>query len=222
MASRQERSDRDAELARRLAEGDPRAPTDIFCEYETFLKHLFEKSKGQGLGDEDIEDLVQETFAAFFRSFRAERGGNVRGLLFKIAGAQRDRWFRRIYARRIAASRCGDDTSALPGPESAEPIARLLSRYWADDREAAALRVVHELARSKLTKRQHKALEAWMNAETGGHWAKALEGETGVSAKAWRCACDEARQRVRAELEARGLFNDAKEIAHVEGRRGSA
>jgi RNA polymerase sigma-70 factor (ECF subfamily) len=57
----------DAELVHRLVGGDPRAAVLLWRRHAVMVRGLVVRSLGPGV---DVEDLVQDTFAVFFRKLR--------------------------------------------------------------------------------------------------------------------------------------------------------
>ena len=219
--SSQNRKELDAAWSERLSAGDPTVWEEVVREYDPPLRSLLAKSVGRGLTEEDVDDVLQESFKTLFVEFRPARSGSISNFLFRVAGRQRDLSLRRYYRRQLPGTGDHDGDFEIAAGERYDPGWRLAARQNAAE-ERAVLREVDACVRNGLTARQRQAFEGRINAENPKRWAKEMELRTGIDAKAWRRADDEARQRIRSWLEARGLFNRAKERSHASGQRGTA
>jgi len=140
-------ADVDAALVRRLREGDPRAPADLFDRHGPLVNRILRRVLGGG-GDHD--DRVQETFIEVLRSIgslRDERALRpwVTTITARVARAElRRRKLRRVFflddPGDVSEPPCHDDHAAR---EAVRATYKILDTLSTDDRLAFTLRFIH-------------------------------------------------------------------------------
>ncbi|MDW8395464.1 MAG: RNA polymerase sigma factor [Anaerolineae bacterium] len=142
---------RGQELLRRIARRDRDAMTEFFLTYEIsvcrYVRHVL-----SGIGEEDLREIVQETFLAVLRSAAAYRAeASVATWLLQIARHKAMDWLRREY--RVRKHEVALDDPAQAGDRSALTevtdldddtlqVRRALALLPPDQREVLTLRYV--------------------------------------------------------------------------------
>jgi DNA-directed RNA polymerase specialized sigma24 family protein len=198
---------RDAEIASRIARLDESVLRDIQDAYERSLRRLLERSLGSALNDHDVDDILSQTLSQTWKGYGENRGGSVRHFYFSV-GKRRlqdhlKRNLRRQRREEAAAAQiiAARDRMSPPGDEC---ILSEEVQATAAGTAKAVLTLVDD-AVGTLTARQRRAFLCRFGAAGGDKWAKHLETETGVPAKQWRKASDEARVKVREHLIKHGV-----------------
>jgi RNA polymerase sigma-70 factor, ECF subfamily len=138
-------------LVERLQGGSLRALAEVYDRYHEPLRAFTQRLLGD---DAAAEDLVQETFVAFFRAVsRYDRSSSLKTFLMSIAANRARHYFRTAARRRVAMARFQDHDSGAPPstPEDqvgrirlADALMRLLERLPMDQRLAFVLCEVEE------------------------------------------------------------------------------
>jgi DNA-directed RNA polymerase specialized sigma24 family protein len=193
----------DAAFAARIAARDRNVVAEIERAYADPLRRQLCRFRGPALNDHDIEDVLSQTIEETWNSFTPTHGTSLRSFYFHV-GKRRLQDRLRANLRRL-------NRLDRHGPA----ILRLMQETSPAADQAAMDREVHstngqivrliERAVTNLTKRQHLAFNRRFATGGGAHWAKQLEQETGIPAKQWRKASDEARTNIRTYLIRHGV-----------------
>lgn len=137
----------DADLARRLREGDSRAHAELFDRYGGLVNRVLLRVLG---GGSDHDDRVQETFLEVLRSIASLRDdGALRAWVTTIAVRVARAEIRRRKVRRFFLLSSDDDAPEPPcsddhaGREALRATWRILETLPTDERVAFTLRFLH-------------------------------------------------------------------------------
>lgn len=153
-STEQQTQARGQELLRRIARHDRDAMTEFFLAYETsvcrYVRHVL-----SGVAEDDLQEIVQETFLAVLRSAGTYRGeASVATWLLQIARYKSTDWLRRhqrIRRREVAldASEEAGELASNGGTEATDDLVQLrraLGLLPDEQREALTLRYVLEMS----------------------------------------------------------------------------
>ena len=203
MASKEVLIKQDQDFARRLARRHEGVLHDVDRAYSGPLRRLLRRHLGPALNDHDIDEIVARALAETWHGFKAYSGRSVRSFYFQVGKCRLQDHLRKALRRREAID------EQLPklasGPEKSEPPPdQALIEQETKLTQSRIMKLIDE-AVVLLTDRQRRAFERRFASGGGRAWAKHLEAETGVPAKRWRKASDEARQHVANYLDRRGV-----------------
>lgn len=139
----------DAGLARAAIEGDPRAPGLIWDRYGRLVRGVLRRS----LGEDEVDDHVQEVFLRFFRQVAGLRKpGSLRcfliGIAMRVAGSELRRRRVRRFMRLAPADELESGPASARDDDAREAVRRLyaiLDRVDSRTRLLFVLRYVEAL-----------------------------------------------------------------------------
>jgi len=195
----------DQRFARRLKDRDHSVLVEIQQAYEEQILGLLTRR----LQSQDAATAFNEALLNLWHKYAPERGATVRGFL---SGVARRRMIDLIRARtrekkKVNAILQSAEAEELVHP--GQPEDAILSRE--EQAEVSEKLQEVEKACEKLTPLQKQAFKRRFLEKTGTNWAKELEEETEISAKAWRKHSASALKRVRklvADSSAKGVRNE--------------
>lgn len=196
----------DADFAIRIARRDESVLRDIQSAYERSLRRLLDCRLGPALNTHDIDDILSKTLLQVWTGYKEAHGMSVRGFYFSV-GKRRLQDRLRMNLRRIRR-----DEKAMPDILAQARVRDPFPECVIDEElattaggSARAIGLLIDEAVRALNARQKRAFLRRFGAVGSNKWAKELETETGVPAKQWRKASDEARAKVRNFLADHGV-----------------
>lgn len=197
--TRDDRNKLDGGFAERIARHDESVVADIQQAYGESLRKKIESFRGPRLNEHDIDDVIAQAVNETWTSYVVDRGLTVRAFLFRVAKRRTQDRLRRNYRRQTAELEAAKISAiTLEGQPAADELFSQRESY------VAVIQLV-DAALDTLTDRQRTAFKRRFAAGDRSGWAKLLEQETGIPAKQWRKASDDALKKVRAYLNSHGV-----------------
>jgi RNA polymerase sigma factor (sigma-70 family) len=187
------------DLVKRLERRDRSVLLDIDKKFSDRVRARLRKDRHLCLDSEAIEAIVDECLLAVWTRFK-RANGDLGAFIFAVARNRlRDhirRWKRHESGSLQRPLCLGQDGDILARPSSS-PDQGLL--------EEELRRAIDEIVETQLTDRERTAFLRRFGTDRDDGWDKRLAAETGKTAKYWRKASDDAKNKVAAALQAKGL-----------------
>lgn len=203
MADRDVLTAQDEELAEQLRQKDEAVLTKIDRAYSGKLRQLLRRHRGPALDEDGIDEIVFQSLHETWKDFRAGAGSSVRAFYFRVAKSRlQDRLRRFLRQQELAEVHhpklATPDVSQEPSPED-RAIVREAQEFH------KPIMALIDKALQTRSPRQRTAFLRRFASGGGSNWAQELEKETGVPAKQWRKASDQAKNHVEAYLIEKGV-----------------
>lgn len=201
----------DRDFAKRLSLKDISVLAEIDESIAPKAKSFLMRKVGRLFKPEDVEEILQQTLVVLIESYTSASSVPVRVAYFQIAKCIFARLMKRRYLEeRVRRKSCKNDISdnhlANFTPETVARLAEL------NMEEARVLLQIEELKAKVLTPTQQLAFDRRFSSDA--RWAKSLEKETGKRASYWRKVSDDAKKRIKSELDILGVTDPAKGEQH--------
>jgi DNA-directed RNA polymerase specialized sigma24 family protein len=199
---------RDEIFAKRLARQDESVLREIDRAYAPGLRRLLRKARGDGLNDDDIEEILADTLLDVWLKYGPRCGAAVRTYYFISGKANLIDRLRTNDRYRCALEKVRSTIGSAS--DSVGNVSDVVFDRIERSNIAAQIKLLIDESLGMLTPRQRLAFTHRFKSGNSDSWAKDLAVDQGRSPQYWRKASDEARLKVRDFLTQSGVTYSSK------------